>query len=145
MLVPVRGRHVVQNDGKIDPVGHMCVVGHQTVLAGFVVIRGDHQQGVGPQPFGLLRELHGIAGVVAAGTGDDRDPAGRGRDNLPDDRNVLLVIEGGRFARGTAGHQAVDAGGNLFFDQGAQALHIERTVLVHRSNQRGGDTPEYGL
>ncbi len=81
----------------------------EAFLRGLVVVGADLQGGVGAGLLGEGGQLDGLGGGVGAGAGDDGDAAVGGTDDPLDDLLVLFVVEGGRFAGGADGDDAVGA------------------------------------
>ena len=116
---------VVEDDGQIDAVGQGHEVAVEAFLAGLVVVGIDGEPGGGAGLPGEGVEFDGLGGGVGADAGDDRDAAARRGDGGFDDALVLGPVEGGRFAGGSDGDEAVDAAGDLAFDLFAEAVLVE--------------------
>ena len=87
-----------------------------------------------------LRELDHFGGVVAARARQHRHAALGFFERDLDHAQMFLVRERGTFARGSAGHQEVDAFFDLPLHQRAKRVFIERAVLAERSDHRGAAT-----
>ena len=81
-------RHIVEQDGDGNGVGHRLEMGQHAAFVGFVVIGRHHQQAVGPHGFIALGQSHGVGGVVGTCADDHRDTA----CHLLDDRLGDLVF-----------------------------------------------------
>ena len=84
------------------------------------------QGGVRADIFGELGQRDGFAGVVGARAGDDGNAFVDLLDADADSGFMLVVGHRGGFAGGAAGHQTVDALGDLTLDKGAVGLFIHR-------------------
>ena len=60
------GGHIIQNDGKVGLVGQVFIVVNQTALGGLIIIRGHQQQRIRARLLGMLAEIEGRFGAVAA-------------------------------------------------------------------------------
>ncbi len=110
----------------------------EAFLRGLVVVGGHEQRGVGAGFFRLDGEGDGFAGGVGAGAGDHFAAPGGELDGAADDVEVLLVVEGGRFAGGADGDDAVDARGDLRFDEGGEGSVVKGIVAKRRDERRDG-------
>ena len=108
----------------------------QALLTGLVVVGHHRQHRIGAAVFRRRGQLDGLQGVVGAGSGNDRHPALDRFDGQLDDPLVLVKAQGGRLAGGAAGDDAVNAAGDLKFDQVNQTLFID-PALVHGGDQCG--------
>ena len=94
------------------------------------------QRGVRAHLFGELGQGDGFPGVVGARARDDGDAFVGLLHADADGGFVLIVGHRGRFARGAAGHKAVDALFDLPLDEFAVGFLIDFAVLERR-HQRG--------
>ena len=114
----------------------------EAVLRRLVVVGRNLQGSVGAHGFGAGGQLDRLAGRVGAGTGEHGHALARFLHHDLDNSDVLLVAQGGRFARGSHGNQSVDAGADLLVDQAAQGLFVHAIVAQGR-DQRGNDSFEH--
>ena len=109
----------------------------EPVLRGLVVVGRGGEDAVDAEGAHAPGLVHGAAGVVAGRAGHHRHPAGGGLDHRRDDLLALAVVHGLRLAGGAAGHEEVDAFGDLPLDERAERPKVERAVLGERRDQRG--------
>ena len=81
------------------------IVGNQSLLRALIVVGGHQQQGVCSGGCGGFTVFQRPGGVIAAGPGDNRYPAGSGARHGTDNSDALLQSQGGGFAGGAAGNQ----------------------------------------
>ena len=119
-------------------------MGEQSGLGRTVVIRCDHQRGIGAEVFRYLQMPQRGLGIIAAAAGDYRHPA-CGLFNAEFEQPVLLIIAERRcLTRGAAGNQRA---GTLFYlpiDQPPERRFIHGAVLK-RGNQSRYRAGEHGL
>ena len=130
-------RHVVDHDGNLGLGRHGLVVLIEPFLGGLVVVRSDHQGRIRPRGLGVLGQLQGFGGIVGAGPGDHHHPFFHLVDAGLHHPFVLGVGQGGGFAGGAAGHDAVDASLNLELDELPVGRFIKLAVL--EGSDDGGD------
>ena len=122
------GRNIVENNRQIDSIGDHVEMLDQTCLRGLVIIGRHGQQRVRAGSLRRLGKHDGGFGVVAAGAGNNGDPA---VDFLSDKGKhiaVLLLGQRRRLAGGTAGDDRVGAVGDMKLKQLLQYLKIDCTV-----------------
>ena len=107
-------------------------MGHKPGLGGFIVVRSDKERTVGFGILGVLRKLDGFAGIVGSSPGQYRYPAFDLIHADAHDPFVLVMRQGGGFARGAAGNKTVNALFDLPFDESAVRLFIDFTVSKWR-------------
>src|SRR5690606_37911408 len=83
----------VENHRQPGGGGDLAEVLIETFLSGLVVVRGDLERTIGPDPGGLTGQVHGFASGIATRAGEDLDPAGGDFDGQFDDPDVLIVIK----------------------------------------------------
>jgi hypothetical protein len=131
--------HVVGHQGQVHGLGNGLVVLVEAFLGGFVVVGGDKQGAVGPGFLGEAGQADGLCGIVGAGPGQ----YGHAALGLVDadfyDALVFLMAEGGGFAGGATGHQAVDARVDLVFDEGPVGGLVQ-AVVAEWGDQGGQGT-----
>ena len=126
--------NIIQDDGKVSPVGNILIVLDQTGLACLVIIGGDVEQGICTGILCVLGQVDGGRGVVAAGTSDDLDTVIYPLDN------VLTNRHGSGLTSGAADTHRIHAGGDLVVDQLSEGVVVDAAVLVKGSDQRGTGT-----
>ena len=86
-------RDAVEDDRQLRGAGNGPEMLEQPFLHRLVVIRRHLERRVGSDLLRRLGQMDGFAGRVAAGAGDDLDPARHEFDRLLDDADVLVVVE----------------------------------------------------
>ena len=139
------GRYVVQDGRQPDLIHHIQEVGNQAGLRGLVVIGGHQQQRIRAQVTGGGGQPERMGGVVGTGAGNHRHTARSGLYGGADGGNMLLVGEGGGFARGAADDNGVGAALNLLIHQTGEQGVIHRAVGLHRGDDGHTGTGENSL
>ena len=103
------------------------------------------EEGVGAGVLGVLGEVDGGGGVVAAGAGDDLYPVVHILDAEVDGGDVLPQGEGGALTGGAHGADGVHAGGDLLVDELGEAVVVDGAALVEGRDDGGAGTGENGL
>jgi len=127
---------VVEHDRQAE-VGHGRKVLDQAGLGGLVVVGGDLQGAVHAHGLRLGGQFEGFGGGIGPGAGDDLHAPGGGFHDDADHLEVLVHVEGGGFAGGAHGHEAVDAARDLEFDQLAEPTVVDRAVAAEGGDECG--------
>ena len=115
---------------------HRPVVAVDAFLGRLVVVGRDQQRAFGARLLRRPGEVHGLAGGVGAGPGNDGDPAPCRTHHRVDDRVVLGVVQGGRLSGGAARDQRVGALLDLELHQRLQGGVVHPPVLEGRHHGR---------
>ena len=118
----------------MDIVRQVLIMFDETVLGGLVVIRSHDKKGVGAGLFGLEAELQGMAGIVAAGPGNDLHTACNVIDTVLDECDVLVILEGGAFAGGAADRDGSGAAGDMFIHELMELGVVDLALLGEGSD-----------
>ena len=114
-------------------------------MSGLVIIRGHQQQGVGAGGLGVLGQHQGGSGVIAAGAGDDLDPAGDLLDAVFHGFHVLFQRHGGGLAGGAADADGVRTGGDLTLDQLTELVKVHLVVIGEGGDDGNAGTGKNGV
>ena len=139
------GRHIVEDDRDAAGFGHGGKVGDQAGLAGLVVVRGDHQQGVGAAVGRAGGQGAAVGRVVGAGPRHHRHPVGHRVHRELDGGQLLGVGHGGALAGGAADDNGVGAAGDLVLKDLPQHIEMDASVVVHRGDDGHACTCEHRL
>ena len=116
---------IVEDHGEVDGFGDGAEVLVEAFLGGFVVVGEDLKRGVGADFLGGAGEVDGFGGAVCAGAGDDGDAACGFLDDDADDLDVFLGAQGGGFAGGAGGDDAVGAAFDLEVNELAEGFVVD--------------------
>ena len=72
--------------------------------------------------------MDGFGCGVGASAGDDLDSTHRKFHSKGNDLEVFFTTEGRGFSGGAAGHDAIDACGNLAFNEGLEGIGVDDSV-----------------
>ena len=133
---------VVEKDGQLHPVGDVLIVLDQSGLAGLVVVGSHMEQGVGPGVLGVLGQVDGGGGIIAARAGDDLDPVIHLLDTELHGGDVLPDGHGGALAGGATDADGVDAPGDLLVNELAEGVVVDGAALVEGSDDGGAGAGE---
>ena len=130
-------RNIINQDGQFGVLGDGFKMGQHPVHGRLVVVGAHLQGGVGPRFLGVPGHHDRFLGAVRARAGDYRHPSPGFLDGDLDDLIVFFVVQGGGFAGGPAGDQAV----HLFFfneviDQTTQPVHIQGKIVLKGRYER---------
>ena len=149
-LVGLRGKgdagaagHIVQDHGQLGALRDVLIVLDEAGLAGLVVIGADQQGGISAGVLGVLGQIDGGGGVVAAGAGNDLDPAVYPLDAVFHSGDVLPDGHSSGFAGGAADTDRVHTGGDLGIDEAPEGFVVDIAVLVKGSDQSGTGAGKY--
>ena len=120
-------------------------MGNQARLAGFVVIRGNQQQGICTGFLGLFGDLNGKGRIVGARARNNRNALCGMLHSKTDALHMLFVVERCGFTRGAADHNGIRAVCNLIINNAAQFLKVDGSVCVHGGNDGNSSTGKYRL
>ena len=134
---------VVDDDRQLDRVVERPVVVVEPALARLVVVGGDDERRVGADALGVAHQADRLLGVVRAGAGDHRDPAGCGLDDDLDAALVLGVGERRRLAGGADGDEPVASLGDVPLDELGQRLFVHLPV-AEGGDEGGNGASEHG-
>jgi len=104
-------------------------MGEQSFLRRLVVIGGHEKEGVGASLVRRLSEVKGFLSRVCPGARKHGNATRRDLDRATHYLEVLLGGKGGGLARGTAGHDAADAGLDLAIHVGLEVGIVYLTVF----------------
>ncbi|MNX48298.1 hypothetical protein D3C86_788760 [compost metagenome] len=127
--------HVIENLRDVDRFGDVLEVQIQAFLGRLVVVRHDQQAGIGAGFLGVTGQFDGFAGRVGAGTGDHRNAAIDLLDHGTDDCDVLVDVEGCRFAGGADGDNGMGAVFKVEVHEFAEAVPVKTPLCIHGSDQ----------
>ena len=140
-----RGRLDVDDDATGDVVGDhrqvrggrdLLEVAHDRALRRLVVVRRHDENPVDAELCRLARQVDRVARVVRAGAGDDARALAHRFDRRPEEIELLLVGQ----RRGLAGRAADDEAVGAVVDEKrrelAEALEVDRAVLLERRHHR---------
>ncbi len=126
--------NAIEHQGELGLPGDLAEMLEQALLCGLVVIGSHLQRAVRTEPFGFLGKVDRFAGRVASGARQDLELTACRLDRDLDDTNVLLVVDGGGFARRAHGHDTVDAAFNLKPDETGQSGFVDGAIAERRDN-----------
>ena len=126
------GGDVVEDAGQVRRLRDRGVVGDETLLGGLVVVGRDQKQAVRAERLRLLRHHDRVGGVVGAGSGDDRDPAGGLLHAEADRLKVLVVVERRRLTGRSDRDDRICMICNLKLNEISESLIVDASVFVHR-------------
>ena len=139
------GRNIVNDAGQGNGICNGRIVGNQARLAGFVVIRGNQQQGICTGFLGLFGDLNGKGRIVGARARNNRNALCGMLHSKTDALHMLFVAERCGFTRGAADHNGIRAVCNLIINNAAQFLKVDGSVCVHGGNDGNSSTGKYRL
>ncbi len=128
--------HIVQNLGDVHGFGNGLVMQIQAFLGGLVVIGGHQQAGIRTCLGSTAGKADGFGGGVGAGTGHDGNAARNMLYGKADHPAVFLLVECGRFPRGTHGNDSARPLIHVPVQQFVQRVPVDRTIRRHRCHQR---------
>ena len=129
-------RHVVQDDRRIDGIGHRREVAVHALVVRLVVVRGDQQQAVRAHIMIAAALFQLRLRAVGARAADDRDFSVHRLDHAAGDVVVLLVAHGARLAGRAQHDNAVRALLQVPPCQRPERIEIDAAVRVERRHQR---------
>ena len=133
--------HVVEYLRHGAAVRDGCVHRDESRLGGLVVVGRYQESGVVAHVVSYLRELYRVCGVVGSCACDHRYSVAGELHGLFEDLAVLLVREGGAFARGAADEEGVYSFVYLPVDEPLKCVVIY-AVRVHGCYERGACSSE---
>src|SRR5579872_2547731 len=135
-------RDVVDHDWQPRGIGDTREMSYHPGLRRLVVVRPDQHQRVDAGLLGSHAELDRMAGVVAAGVGDDRRSIADRLHHGAEELEFFFVVERRRLARGAGEHEPAAA----MLDQPAREtsrfLVVDGAVGLHRRDHGGDDRPK---
>ena len=134
---PVRPGDVVDHDRQRRALRDRAVVLVEAFLGGLVVVGRDREDAGGTGPGHLADGVDDLAGVVAAGPGHHRHPAGRGLDDELDDAEAFARVERRALAGGAAGNEEVHPRLHLAPGEARNRGLVEGAVARERGDERG--------
>jgi len=125
-------RNAVEDDWDTRATSHFAEMLEKAFLRWFIVIGRNLEGTIRADFFGVLGKIDRFGGGVASRAGEHLEFA-RGKFHRElDDFNVLVVIDGGRFAGRADRHDSVDASLDLNFDQSLERGFINFAIFKWR-------------
>jgi hypothetical protein len=128
--------HAVEHDGQFGAFRDGFEMEVKAFLRRLVVVRADLQRAGRTEFFRRFRQLDGFGGRIRAGARNDLAAARGEFDRQPDDLDVFVRVESGRFAGGPDRDNAVDARRDLPIDQRFEGRDID--FAVTKRGDKGG-------
>ena len=120
----------------MDGIRDIAEMHLEPFLCRLVVVRGNQENAVGAVLLRLAGQLDRRLGAVGTGAGNHRNPAVHLLRRIADHRAVLLLGERRRLAACPGDDNTVCTAGNLLFQQLAELIKVDRSVLPERGDNR---------
>ena len=126
--------YVIEDHGDLHPICHISKMLDQALLGGLVVVRRNHQDGVGANRPGVFRFSEGREGVVPAHAHDHLHFALAGVHRIAHQLIVLVLTQRGVFAGGAANHDGSGPAGQLKVQLLLQLIVVYALLAKGRHN-----------
>jgi hypothetical protein len=136
---------VVRDDRPVADVGDVAEVLDDPAGGRLVVVRSDDEEPVYTELVRFTRQVNGMSSGVRAGAGDNGAAPADGVDGHAEELEPLVVGEGRAFPRAPRDDDPIGTTVEEFLREFAEALEVDRSVGLERSDDGRQDFAEHGL
>ena len=131
---PRTRRHIIENCRNADAVCNLRIVGNETILRAFVVVRRDEEERIGTDLFGILRQLDRVGRLIRARACNNGNAAAHLLHGIADCLTMLCIRHRRRFARRPRDDDGIRPARNLILNDTSELVVVYPGLRKRRNN-----------